>query len=409
MNSPEYDVLIIGAGPSGAVAGALLNKQGFKVGILERQQFPRFSIGESLLAHCLDFLEEADMMQAVYKAGFQFKNGAAFECNGRRNAYNFGDKFSEGYSFTFQVQRANFDKLLADEAERQGVAIHYQHEITAAEFSGQHPVLTVRGPSGDVREWTSRFVLDASGFGRTLPRLLDLETPSNFPVRRAVFTHVEDRIISSTFDRQKILVTVHPQKPDIWFWTIPFSGGRSSIGVVASDERFTEYTGNSEEQLKTLIKETPNLAEVLRNAVFDTAFNDIKGYSANVKSMHGKGFALLGNAAEFLDPVFSSGVTVAMRSASMAAKTLTRQLKGEDVEWETEFAVPLKRGVDAFRTYVSGWYDGRFQAAIFAEQQNDRIRAMISSILAGYAWDFDNPYVADSERKLQSLYDVCTA
>lgn len=403
----NFDVLIIGAGPSGAIAGALLNKQGFRVCILERQLFPRFSIGESLLAHCLDFLEEAEMLDVVYKAGFQYKNGAAFERDGKSTVYNFGDKFSEGYAYTFQVQRASFDKILADEAERQGVTIHYQHEIISADFTGLTPCLSVRSPNGEIRTWTARFVLDASGFGRTLPRMLDLESPSNFPVRRAVFTHIEDHIDSADLDRQKILVSVHPTKHDIWFWSIPFSNGRCSVGAVASIEQFNTYPGTPEQQLKTLISEVPNLANVMRHAIYDMPVNELNGYSANVKSMHGNGYALLGNAAEFLDPVFSSGVTIAMRSASLAVKVLTKQLNGKAVDWNAEFSIPLKKGVDTFRTYVNGWYDGRFQSIIFSDQQHDRIRSMIASILAGYAWDSSNPFVAESERRLQNVYELC--
>jgi flavin-dependent dehydrogenase len=131
------------------------------------------------------------------------------------------------------------------------------------------------------------------------------------------------------------------------------------------------------------------------------------GYSANVKTLHGPGFALLGNAAEFLDPVFSSGVTIAMRSASMAAGLLHRQLNGESVDWQNEFAAPLKRGVDAFRAYVEGWYDESFQDVIYHPGSSPEIRAMISSILAGYAWDLKNPYVAEPKRRLRVLAELC--
>ena len=125
--------------------------------------------------------------------------------------------------------------------------------------------------------------------------------------------------------------------------------------------------------------------------------------------MHGKGFALLGNAAEFLDPVFSSGVTIAMRSASMAANLLHRQLSGESVDWEQDFAIPLKRGVDTFRVYVEGWYDGSFQDVIYYPKASPDIRAMISSILAGYAWDQRNPYVAEPRRRLRVLTELCAS
>jgi flavin-dependent dehydrogenase len=119
--------------------------------------------------------------------------------------------------------------------------------------------------------------------------------------------------------------------------------------------------------------------------------------------MAGPGFALLGNAAEFLDPVFSSGVTIAMRSASMAAATLHRQFSGESVDWKHDFEEPLRKGVDCFRAYVEAWYDGRFQKVVFHQGQTPEIRRMISSVLAGYAWDESNPFVAQPQRRLNSI------
>jgi flavin-dependent dehydrogenase len=123
--------------------------------------------------------------------------------------------------------------------------------------------------------------------------------------------------------------------------------------------------------------------------------------------MWGPGFALLGNAAEFLDPVFSSGITIAMKSASLAAQVLDRQLKGEAVDWQREFADELRKGVDVFRLYVYAWYDGRFQDIMFSSNRAPGIRRMICSILAGYAWDDSNPFVADAERRLDMLAQLC--
>ncbi|SDG77098.1 Dehydrogenase (flavoprotein) [Pseudomonas abietaniphila] len=400
-------IVVVGAGPAGAIAAALLKRQGHDVLIIERQQFPRFSIGESLLSHCLDFVEEAGMLDAVKAAGFQLKNGAAFACGEHYSAFDFGETFSNGKPTTFQVQRAHFDKLLADEAARQGVEIRYQQTITAADFAGEQPVLDVQRADGTAYRVQAGFVLDASGYGRVLPRLLDLEAPSNFPLRQAVFTHVEDRVDDQGFDREKILVTVHPTMRDVWFWSIPFSDGRCSVGVVASAERFKDKPADLDACLRAFIDETPSLSRVLQNAVWDTPARTIGGYAANVKTLHGKGFALLGNAAEFLDPVFSSGVTIAMRSASMAAGVLHRQLQGEAVDWENEFAVPLKRGVDTFRAYVEGWYEGGFQDVIFYPDSTDDIRRMICSILAGYAWDERNPFVAEPKRRLRMLAEIC--
>lgn len=400
-------VVVIGAGPAGAVAATLLRRRGHDVLVLERQRFPRFSIGESLLAHCLEFIEEAGMMDAVRAAGFQMKNGAAFACGDAYTEFDFRDKFTPGPGTTFQVQRATFDKVLADEAERQGVELRYEQEVTAADFAGDQPVLDVRAADGRAYRVRCHFVLDASGYGRVLARLCDLEQPSSMPPRKAVFTHIEDRIDDPAFDRNKILISVHPRQRSIWYWLIPFSNGRASIGVVGGCGL---YGGKDEalmDTLRGLCDAAPNLRRLLRNAQWDTPANTIGGYAASVRCLHGPGYALLGNAAEFLDPVFSSGVTIALRSAKLAADALHRQLSAETVDWEQEFAVPLLLGVETFRNYVQGWYEGGFQDVVFYEQPQPAIRAMISSILAGYAWDRNNPFVADSRRRLDALARIC--
>ena len=203
-------VIIIGAGPAGSIAGALLSNKGYQATIVERDAFPRFSIGESLLPQCMEFIEQAGMLDAVQAAGFQLKTGAAFLHKDKHSEFCFADKFSNGFDSTYQVQRDRFDALLADEAQRMGVEIRWQQEVIAADFSGSKPVLTIKDQSGCNYQLTADFVLDASGFGRVLPRLLDLEKPSGFPVRQALFTHLEDRIDDASYDRNKIRIIVHP-------------------------------------------------------------------------------------------------------------------------------------------------------------------------------------------------------
>lgn len=401
------DVIVIGAGPSGAIASALLAQKGHSVLMLEREQFPRFSIGESLLPQCMAFIEEAGMLPAVRAGDFQFKNGAAFYHNGKHTHFDFTKKFSPGHGTTFQVQRAHFDKILADEAARFGVDLRYRHEITAVDINREQPRVTYRTPEGEVHEATAKFLLDASGFGRVLPRFLDLEYPSDFPVRQACFATVRDNITDEKFDRNKILITTHPVHRDIWYWTIPFSNGQCSMGVIARQEFFSAYSENLDERVIQIFNEDAYLKELLKNSEIVRNAMQITGYSCNVKSLHGKGFALLGNAGEFLDPVFSSGVTIAMKSASLAAALLDRQLRGETVDWEADFATPLKKGVKTFHTFVSAWYDGRFQDVVYHDKHNDDIKAMISSVLAGYAWDENNPYVKDSERRMNVLAEIC--
>jgi len=407
----KVDVLVIGAGPAGAMVSAQLATRGYEVLVLEKQKFPRFSIGESLLANSLQFIEAAGMGEAVFARNFQFKNGAAF-VRGRQGEeyaeYNFAEKSSAGPGFTFQVPRADFDQALANEAARQGAEVQYEIEITAVTPGDDEVLVESRDKAGALTPYRARFVLDASGFGRTLPRLLDLERPSDFPVRAALFTQVEDRIESGAFDRQKIRVSIHPEHSDVWYWLIPFSNGRCSVGVVATREFHQRFTGTTQERLFKIIGEETSLAKLLARATPVIPVGEIVGYAARVTCVHGPGFALLGNAAEFLDPVFSSGVTIAMQSAQLAAAALDRQFRGERVDWEESFARPLAYGVDTFRAFVNTWYDGSLQDIFFYDRQDPAVRRMICSVLAGYAWDTTNPYTGPhAYRRLKTLAEMC--
>jgi flavin-dependent dehydrogenase len=410
LTGAATDVVIIGAGPAGSMAAALLARRGFSVRVLERDIFPRFSIGESLLACSVELLQEAGMLDAVAARNFQFKNGAVFDRNGEYSEFNFADKSSPGPAFTFQVPRAEFDATLAAEAQRQGADIHFGTEITAVDFRGDVPRVTSRNPAGDTTTHEARFVLDASGFGRTLPKLLALDRPSAFPPRGAIFTHVRDNTIAGAFDRQKIRIGVHPTEHDVWSWLIPFSNGHASVGVVASVDHHQARTGPAERRFWQALEAEPRLHALLANAETVRPVGEIIGYASTVSQSHGTHFALLGNAAEFLDPVFSSGITIAMKSASLAAAALDRQLRGARVDWEQEFAAPLRYGVETFRAFVIGWYDGSLQDVIFFRRAPQNIRRMICSVLAGYAWDHDNPYTGpQAGRRLRALAEACRA
>ena len=401
-----YDVVIIGAGPSGAVASSLLADYGYKVLVLEKEHFPRFSIGESLLPQSMEFLEQAGMLQAVVEAGFQYKNGAAFTRANDYDCFDFRQKFSSGWGTTFQVQRDRFDKVLADCASSRGVEIRYGQTVVAVKTVTDAVQIDVVSDDGSAYKVSAAFILDGSGFGRVLPRLMQLEKSSALASRVSLFTHIEDNISDSSFDQNKILITVHPEHKEVWYWLIPFSNGRASAGVVLPREMYADLEGTEDDILQRFISEGGMLNRVLENAAFDTPVGIIDGYSCDVETLYGERFALLGNAGEFLDPVFSSGVTIALKSASLAAGVVHQQLQGLQPDWKAEYAIPLMRGVDTFRAFVEGWYDGRLQDVIFAEEKSDQIKEMISSILAGYAWDIKNPYVRDPDR-LTTLAELC--
>ncbi|WP_440616640.1 NAD(P)/FAD-dependent oxidoreductase [Cysteiniphilum sp. 6C5] len=407
-NAFNADILIIGAGPSGSVAAAILAQRGYQVTIIESSKFPRFSIGESLLPQAMEFLAQANLLRCIEDAHFQFKNGAAFSHQQHYTEFDFSQKFSIGFNSTFQVERSVFDQRLADQAAKLGTKINYEQQVTDIQLSDESQMITTMDKNGKTHQYHARFVLDASGFARVLPNLLKLNLPSEFPPRMSVFTHINSALDQKLFDQNKILITVHPTHSDIWFWLIPLSDNKYSLGVVGEPHLLQQSEDDPKKILMRLVNETPNLHQILKDINLDMPVRKIVGYAQNVSTLHGTGYALLGNAGEFLDPVFSSGVTIALKSAVLAAETLDKSLQGENVNWQQDFAIPLQKGVNTFKAYVRAWYSGELQQIIFSNTQPPEIKAKICSILAGYAWDKTNDYATDAKRKLSVLAKVCS-
>ena len=404
MKPIETDVLIIGAGPAGSIAAASLQREGFKLLVVEKQRFPRFVIGESLLPHTMDILKEVDLLSAVEARGFIRKTGAVFKRGAQSCDFDFSNQSSNGWPYTFQVPRAEFDQTMADTVAARGVEMLYGHGVAAVNFANAHVEVTLEQPNGVRREVSTRFVLDCSGYGRVLPRLLDLETPSKYPVREALFTHVTGDRRPSGGDEGKIWVCMHPN--GAWIWIIPFSNGKTSVGVVAAPEFFLNFPGDFETQWRAIVMSEPNALARLADVKFAMPLQRITGFACSVKKLFGPQFALAGNATEFLDPIFSSGVTLAMESGLRAAKTTARHLRGEAVDWQADYADHVMQGVNTFRSYVTAWYDEKLPTILFAAQRNPEIMRQICSVLAGYVWDKSNPYVMQADRALRALATI---
>src|SRR5215203_5997878 len=239
MKTEQVDVLVIGAGPSGTVAASIINKAGFKVNIVEKQKFPRFVIGESLLPRCMEALEEAGFLEAVKAKGFQEKFGAKFVKNGKTCDYFFADQFTPGWNWTWQVPRAEFDKTLADTVEEMGVPINYETTVTGIEFNGSDSVTTIEDINGNKSFIEARFIVDGSGYGRVIPKLFNLDKPSNLVPRKALFTHTADTKRSMDDEPNRITIIVHEY--GVWIWVIPFSSGITSVGFVGDHEFFNRH------------------------------------------------------------------------------------------------------------------------------------------------------------------------
>lgn len=404
MKKEIKDIIIIGAGPSGMVAAGYLQKEGASLLVLEKQKFPRFSIGESLIPRCMDNFEAAGLLPVLQKEGFQKKYGARFIRGNETAEFDFSKKYGTGWDWTWQVPRADFDKVIADEMSSRGVDIRFETEVTSLNYNDDIWEITTTDASGKVLQIYSWFIIDSSGNGRVLARKLGLEAPPKIYDHSSVFTHIRET--NRPAGKEGELISFEVLNTETWFWYIPFSNGYSSLGFVGPNRWFEQFDGSNKEQFNKMLQETEYYQGRFED--YDLSFEPVKlqNISRNVNYIHGKGFALTGNSAEFLDPVFSSGVAFATESGLLAARLVLRELNGEKIDWETEYSAYIKKGVDVFATYVKEWYSGKLQEIFFHPHPNPQIKEQICAVLAGYVWDNSNPFVRNHGRILDSIYKL---
>ena len=401
MNQINTEVLIIGAGPSGCVSAAYMHKKGIDTIMVEKDHFPRYVIGESFLPRSMDHYQEVDLLDCLVAQNFEKKYGARFIRGNDVCNFDFSKKFTKGWNWTWQAPRADFDKALSDEIEKRGIDLRFGTEVIDVQFNGTDSITTIKNENGTKEQIHAKFIIDSSGYGRVLPRLLGLETPSALPKHSSIFTQVKD--IKRPEGREGTLITFDIVKPEVWFWMIPFSNGNASIGFVGPTEFIESYKGNTTEVLNEMLKLTDYYYERFKNVVFLFDPIKIKNFSKSAKQLYGDGYALTGNSAAFLDPVFSSGVAFATESGLLAAKLAAHQLAGEKVNWEEDYAGYINKGVAVFTSYVNEWYTTNLQKLFFHKPENHDVKEKICAVLAGYVWDENNPFVKKHDRVITSM------
>ncbi len=401
MLKEEVDVLVIGAGPSGCVAAGYLHKNGVRVKVVEKSRFPRFVIGESFLPRSMEHYEEAGLLDALKEKKFEVKPGARFIRGEQACVFDFSVKYGEGWGWTWQAPRADFDNTLAQEIIKKGVDLEFETEVLDVKFSGSDSVTTVRNKDGAVQEIHAKFIIDSSGYGRVLPRILQLETPSYVTENSAIFTHVKDT--ERVAGNEGTLISFDILETKVWLWVIPFSNGNTSIGVVGPTSYINSLPNDTEQALREVI----DRSDYYRDRYLETEFlfkpHKIEDYSCAVKQNYGAGFTLTGNSAEFLDPVFSSGVCFATESGLLSAKLFIKEQSGQAVDWEKEYSDYMKRGVRVFSTYVKEWYTGNLQTLFFHQPENPDVKRKICAVLAGYVWNEDNPFVQKHDKVIKNM------
>lgn len=397
------DVLIIGAGPSGSVAAAYLREQNVNVIVLEKTQFPRIVVGESLIPRSMDHFEEAGLLPYLNPQNYEVKAGARFIRDEQICIFDFSKKFGKGQDWTWQVPRADFDITLANAIVDKGADLRYNEEVIDVQFEGKKSITTVKKQNGETYQINAKFLIDASGYGRVLPRLLNIDSPSKLNPHSAIFTHIDD--VRRPEGQEGTQISFDIIETKVWLWVIPFSNGKTSVGIVGPTDYINQLSTNEDtvEALQNAIRKSDFYVNRFGNLPFE--FNPIwlKNYSAAVSKMFGDGYVLTGNSTEFLDPVFSSGVCFATESSLKAAKLAIKEINNEEVDWQTDYEDYMKEGIAVFTTYVQEWYTGNLQELFFHQPENPDVKEKICAVLAGYVWNKDNPFVRKHSSVIRNM------
>ena len=380
------EAVVIGAGPGGASTAGFLARAGVDVLVLEKLDFPRFKIGESLLPYHLPLLDRLGAGDRVRKANFMVKPGATFlaEDAGGKRTVNFVHAWNDAHSFAYQVPRAEFDSLILDHARECGAEVRHGVDVKKVLFEGGRAVgVEAINRAGEREQIRARVVVDASGGAAILSGPLDLRVPYPKMRRAALFSHFRGTRQHPEARRGDILLPIHD---DVWYWQIPFSDGRASIGAVFEPEKARGRAGDPEALFRGLLAESPAMSLVLEGAERVDEVRGASDYSWRSREFAGDGWVLVGDAAGFLDPTFSTGVFLAMRMGEKASSAIAAALKkkgsvlrGDLLRYEKESL----RILEAFRQYVEAFYSPLFMKTFCTPDPPDRMLRAVTSVLAG--------------------------
>ena len=390
MESVVSDVVVVGGGPAGATVSTLLAQQGVSVELFERERFPRFHIGESLIPETYWVLKRLDMLEKMKRSHFVKKYSVQFvNSNGRNSApFYFWDNKPHECSQTWQVVRSEFDQMMLDNARERGVRVHEEVRVLEVLFeSGRAVGVKVKGKQdGTIREVRARVVVDASGQNGLLQNKLDLRVWDPILNKGAVWTYWEGAYRDTGKDEGATLVIQTGNKSG-WFWYIPQHDNIVSVGVVGPFDYLFKGRTNYAQTYEEEVADCPGVKERIANATRVTGYFATKDYSYRSKTTAGDGWVLVGDAWGFLDPLYSSGVLLALKSGELAADAIVEGLKNGDTsaaqlgKWGPAFNV----GVDRMRRLVCEYYDG-FSFGHMIKQYPE-MRGTLTDLLIGDLFD----------------------
>lgn len=378
------DVLVVGGGPAGSTISALLADKGWDVHVLEKDSHPRFHIGESLLPQSVPMLQRLGVLPEVEKIGI-IKYGAELVSYrlGRSQMFHFSKAFDESQPYAFEVKRAEFDAILAKNAVAKGARFQEGMKALRVEFRrGQTSLVHAEDRQGAVRIWEARFVVDASGRDTFLSGQLGGKHRSRKHGSAAVFGHFEGVTRLTGMDEGNITAG---WLNDGWCWLIPFKDGTMSVGVVCHPDYIKSRRTSLDQFLLDTLRQSPPIAKRMHQAKALTPTYAAANFSYRRDSMTGEGYLMIGDAFAFIDPVFSSGVHLALNSGTVGAGVVDAYLRGapDYAVRQKRFERNVRRGIDTFSWFIHRFNQPAFEAVFVSTRRPPKIERAVLSLLAG--------------------------
>jgi flavin-dependent dehydrogenase len=380
------DAVVLGAGPAGCAAACALARRGRSVLLLDRDPEPRFKIGESLLPWNRPIFEELGLLPKIEAAGFQKKYGAFFtnERTGGTRQVDFREAWDASRPSAWQVKRREFDGLLAAHAADSGAEVRRGVTVEDVLFEGGRATgVRVSMPAG-AEDIQSKVVVDATGQAALLASRLKLRRQDSKLRKAALYAHFAGVWRAEGERGGDILL---PFLPHVWFWVIPFSDSSASVGAVFAPSVLATLSGKTNaERLEELLARSSKMREYLAGAARTSDVGSVSDYSFTSTRYGGDGWVLAGDAATFLDPVFSTGVFLGMSAGLRAARAIDAALSAKgrvDAADFDAYGRVTERMVARFRPFVYGYYDPVFTRMFCEKAPLDALRAAVTSTLAG--------------------------
>ncbi|MDE8346181.1 MAG: NAD(P)/FAD-dependent oxidoreductase [Acidocella sp.] len=381
---PDYDVFIVGGGPAGATTAALLAESGHRVMVADKDRHPRFHIGESLLPHNLPLLDRLGVRDQI-EQGSMTKHGIEFVSayHGKTVTYDFARALDRRFPYSFQVRRSSFDHVLLKNAVAKGADIIEGCRITSVTFPGAgHPVITGINEAGTEQSWTAKFIVDASGRDTLLAGQLGLKERNPKNSSAAMFGHFTNARRLSGKDEGNISVVWFDNG---WFWFIPLADGTTSIGAVCPASFFKDRGTDITNFFMTTIASCPEIASRLKDAQLVGPVTATGNYSYSARQASGDKFIMVGDAFSFIDPVFSTGVYLAMtmgfRGAEAVAACLSKPEKSAKIL--RRYDAGARNALGAFTWFIYRIREPAMRNLFMSPRNYFRVEEAVLSLLAG--------------------------